>query len=92
MSDNGQQHPVLTALQRMNPGRVKQLENTIGLQTQLLVQRALSDARDLANTLHILTEQATMGNANARQSLKLLFDNWEAAKAAGAGITLPRRT
>lgn len=89
MSANGEAAKP-TLQQRLDPARIRQLEQTTALQTQLLVQRAMHDINDLSNTLHVLTEQANLGSTAARDALRLFFGNFEAAKAAAAGITVVR--
>jgi hypothetical protein len=89
MSQNGQPAQPLTLQQRIAPARVAQLEQAQLQLSAVVVGRAMEDVRALNNALHFLTEQANIGNAPARDLLKLFFGNLDAAKAAAAGIALP---
>jgi hypothetical protein len=90
VSKNGEPLSKPTLAQRVDPARVRQLEQNQIMQSQLLVNRALSDASNLANALEFLTQQAQAGQPQARQVLTLLFANLDAARAASAGIVLAK--
>jgi len=89
VSANGQAPRPLGLAGRIDPARVRQLEQSQGQLSTVVVGRAMEDVRAFNNSLHFLTEQAGLGNVPARELLKMFFENLDAAKAAGAGITLP---
>jgi hypothetical protein len=74
----------------IDAARVTAMQQNMQMQSQLLVNRALSDASNLANALEFLTQQAQAGQPQARQVLTLLFANLDAARAASAGIVLAK--
>jgi hypothetical protein len=85
-ADNGK---IATIGQRLDPARVRQLEQQSAFQSQLLVNRALGELSNLANALQFLKDQADAGHPQSRQVLQLLFSNLDAARAASAGIVVP---
>jgi hypothetical protein len=89
MSDNGQPAAPLSLAQKLDAGRVRQLEQQAQQQATLLVTRAASDLQNITNTLQFLIDQANSGNPGARVVLKGYFDTIERARIAATGITLP---
>jgi hypothetical protein len=92
MNENGHGPNPLSLPQRVDPARVRQLEQQAALQATLLMQRAFADVRELTNSVHHVTEAARKGDPQAVQALKMLWVNLDDAKAAGAGIAVVRDT
>jgi len=81
--------PKHTLQQRIDPVRVRELEQQTTLQSQLLAGRAINDIMALVNSLHIVREQAGLGNVQAQQLLRAWKDELRLLDAALAGIVLP---
>jgi hypothetical protein len=88
---NVAQSKVLNDLARRYPEVAALVRQRMADQT-VLVQQATFTVTELVNGLHFLTEQATAGNPQARDLLKLLANNLDQARAATAGIVTVRET
>lgn len=74
--------------QRLDPARVRQLEQERQQAAIMLLQRAVGDVSGLLNSLAVLRDNAAVGNQQAQQLLKAWADGLSRTGAAAAGIVI----
>lgn len=79
----------LTLAQRLDPARVRELEQQVATLSAVIVAGAKDSVRALNNTLTALLNAAEQGDPESKQALAVLRDRLQRVTALAAGIHLP---